>query len=626
MTETAQKADEQASGYADEAFEALLDYLKRSRGFDFTGYKRSSLLRRVQKQMQAVGINDFSEYQDYLEVHQHEFALLFNTILINITSFFRDALTWEYLSDELIPQMIASKPDNEPIRLWSAGCASGQEPCSLAMALAEKLGMEEFRERVKIYGTDLDEEALSQARAASYTPREVKNIPPPLLEKYFEFEAGHYVLNKDLRRAMIFGRHDLLQDAPISRIDLLVCRNTLMYFNSEMQAKILARFHFAVSDRGCLILGKAEMLFSHPILFLPLDLKCRVFVKVSQSSLRDRLMLMAQSQPDQMDASVDKHQRLREAVFHAGPTAQIVIDADGMLAMANERARALFRLRSQDIGRPLHDLEISYRPVELRSCIEQVYAERLPINRKEVPWSAGGQILYLNVVIIPLQESGVPFGVGIIFTDVTRLRQLHKEMLESNQELETAQEELQSASEELETTNEELYTSVEELETTNEELYTSVEELETTNEELQAINGELQALIGELRVQSGELNQVNAFLESILTSLRGGVIVMGRDLRIQIWNSRAVDMWGLRAEEVQGKPFSSLNIGLPVTDLLPAIQECLSDGSQPQQVTLPARNRRGKDIFCKVSITPLSGGKESVHGVILLMEEQEAEQ
>ena len=610
------------AGFLDEAFETLLEYLKRSRGFDFTGYKRASLLRRVEKQMQMVGIETFSDYQDYLEVHPEEFAQLFNTILINVTAFFRDAPAWGYLQEEVIPQILAAKPGKEPIRVWSAGCASGQEPCSLAIALAEKLGMAEFRERVKIYGTDLDEEALSQARAASYTLREVQSIPPALLNKYFQFEAGRYVFDKDLRRALIFGRHDLLQDAPISHIDLLVCRNTLMYFNSEVQAQILTRFHFAVSDGGCLFLGKAEMLFSHANLFLPLDLKRRVFVKVSQGGLRDRLMLMAQSRPDQMDLSVERPLRLREVAFQTGPIAQIVVDTEGMLAMASDRARSLFRLSSRDIGRPLQDLEISYRPVELRSCIEQASADRRPISFKEVPWPAGGQIVFLDVLLMPLQEDSILLGVSVSFTDVTHPRKLAEEMQEVIRETETVQEELQSASEELETTNEELYSTVEELETSNEELQSTNEELETTNEELQSTNGQLQTINEELRLRSGELNQVNAFLESILTSLRGGVIVLDGELHIQIWNSRAQDLWGLRAEEVLGRPFLSLDIGLPVQELSSAIEDCLHDGSCYQEVILAARNRRGKDIFCKINLTPLSGVQEAVHGVILLMEEQ----
>ncbi len=618
------RASLEKAGIQDQAFETLLEYLNRSRGFDFTGYKRASLQRRVQKQMQTVGIETFSDYQDYLEVHPEEFAQLFNTVLINVTAFFRDTPAWDYLQEEIIPRLLEAKPRKEPIRIWSAGCASGQEPCSLAIALAEKLGMAEFRARVKIYGTDLDEEALSQARAASYTLREVQSIPPALLEKYFQSESGRYVLDKDLRRALIFGRHDLLQDAPISHIDLLVCRNTLMYFHSEVQAQILARFHFAISDGGCLFLGKAEMLFFHANLFLPLDLKRRVFVKVSQGGLRDRLMLMAQSRPDQIDFSVERPHRLREAAFQTGPVAQIIVDTEGMLVLASERARSLFRLGSRDIGRPLQDLEISYRPIELRSCIEQASADRRPISLREIPWPAGGQIVFLDMLLIPIQEDGILLGMSVSFTDVTHSRKLAEEMQEAIRETEAVQEALQSASEELETTNEELYSTVEELETSNEELQSTNEELETTNEELQSTNGQLQTINEELRLRSGELNQVNAFLESILTSLRGGVVVLDSEMHIQIWNIRAQDLWGLRAEEVLGKPFLSLDIGLPVQELSSAIGACLCDGSKYQEVVLGARNRRGKDIFCKINLTPLSGVDEAVHGVIMLMEEQAA--
>ncbi|HEY7605181.1 MAG TPA: protein-glutamate O-methyltransferase CheR, partial [Actinomycetes bacterium] len=257
--------------------EVLLDYLRRSRGFDFTGYKRASLSRRIDKRMQVVGVDSYLSYLDHLEVDPDEFTQLFNTILINVTGFFRDPPAWELVRGEILPQLLASKPASEPIRIWSAGCASGEEAYSLAMMTAEALGADMVRERVKIYATDVDEEALNQARQARYTARQVEGVPPELLTRYFEGNGGGYVVSKELRRSVIFGRHDLIQDAPISRIDLLVCRNTLMYLNSETQAHLLARFSFALREGGYLALGKAEMLLAHTDLFSPVDLKRRVF-------------------------------------------------------------------------------------------------------------------------------------------------------------------------------------------------------------------------------------------------------------------------------------------------------------------------------------------------------------
>ncbi|HWS39344.1 MAG TPA: protein-glutamate O-methyltransferase CheR [Actinoplanes sp.] len=210
----------------DPDFEALLSYLKESRGFDFTGYKRSSLVRRANRRMTQVDVGGYPEYLDHLQVHPDEFTALFNTILINVTAFFRDPDAWDYLRENVLEPMVAAKPTGAPIRVWSAGCASGEEAYTLAMVLAEILGIDRFKDLVKIYATDVDEEQLNEARQASYGDREIHALPPELVERYFEQAGGRYTFRKDLRRSVIFGRNDLVQDAPISRIDLLTCRNT----------------------------------------------------------------------------------------------------------------------------------------------------------------------------------------------------------------------------------------------------------------------------------------------------------------------------------------------------------------------------------------------------------------
>ncbi|MER3476114.1 MAG: chemotaxis protein CheR, partial [Leptolyngbya sp. ERB_1_2] len=204
--------------------EALLDYIKRSRGFDFTGYKRASLIRRISKRMQTVKIETYSEYPACLEAHPAEFNHLFNTLLINVTAFFRDRPAWDYLASNVIPRILSSKASTESIRVWSAGCASGEEAYTIAILFAEVLRIEQFRDRVKIYATDVDEEALSQARQATYTLQELNGLSKDQIQQCFDQTENCYTFRKDLRRSVIFGRHDLIQDAPISRIDLLTCR------------------------------------------------------------------------------------------------------------------------------------------------------------------------------------------------------------------------------------------------------------------------------------------------------------------------------------------------------------------------------------------------------------------
>jgi two-component system CheB/CheR fusion protein len=603
----------------DDQFEALLVYLREARGFDFTGYKRSSLMRRVTRRMTDVQITGYAEYLDYLQVHPTEFTALFNTILINVTAFFRDPDAWEYLREQVVKPLLASKPDESPVRVWSAGCASGEEAYTLAIVLAEILGVEGFRQRVKIYATDVDEDRLNEARQAAYGPKEVAGVPAELLERYFDDSGGRFVFRKDLRRSVIFGRNDLVQDAPISRIDLLVCRNTLMYFNAETQARILGRFHFALIEDGALFLGKAEMLLSHASTFVPTDLKRRVFRKVPRALLPDGPLI---GQSGSYRAGFTGPDRLRNEAFLASPVAQLVVTSDGLLALANRQADALFGVSVRDIGRPFHDLEISYQPVELRKHIEQARTERRTLDIKDIEYARGpNDTVHLEVQVNPIVDSHSSLlGVTLVFQDVTAARQLRDELKYAHQRLEGAFEELQSTNEELETTNEELQSTVEELETTNEELQSTNEELETMNEELQSTNDELQSINEQLQASTAQLDNANAFLDAILASLRAGIAVVDRDLRLQAWNRQAEELWGLRTAEVVGQHLLNLDIGLPVDRLRLVLKQALAGDSKAEEVRLPAVNRRGRTISVRVACSPLTDLANDTSGAIIVME------
>jgi two-component system, chemotaxis family, CheB/CheR fusion protein len=582
--------------------ETLLSFLKRERGFDFTGYKRSTLARRVAKRMEIVGVEDDGEYLDHLQVHPDEFTELFNTLLINVTAFFRDPAAWRYVEEEIIPELLRRRPTGE-LRIWSAGCASGEEAYTIAMLLVRALGEEAFRERVKIYATDIDEEALTEARHAAYPPKALADLPDDLVERCFERTDHHYAFRRDLRRSVIFGRNDLVQDAPISRIDLLLCRNTLMYFTAETQGRILARLNFALRDTGYLFLGKSEMLLTHGNLFEPVHLKCRVFTRVPRPTLRDRLAFVGNGDPPPL---ADSEDGLRESAFELGQLAQILVERGGALAAANRQARALFGVGPTDLGRPLQDLELSYRPIELRAGIEQAKASARSVNLGQVPWITGGAERQLDVEVSPIVDADTNFvGTAVTFADVTERVRLRDELEHSKRELETAYEELQS--------------TVEELETTNEELQSTNEELETMNEELQSTNEELETMNDELRQRTAELDDVNASLETILASLGVGVAVLDTNQVVRLWNAKAHDLWGLRQEDVAGHHVLGLDIGLPLQELRAGLREALA-GATPPPVVLDATNRRGRAIRCKVTTLPLSVDGHALRGAILLME------
>jgi two-component system CheB/CheR fusion protein len=600
-------------------FQNLLEFLRQNRGFDFGGYKPTSLARRILRRMQTVGVTSYDAYVEYLEVHADEFPQLFNTILINVTAFFRDAPAWDVLREHL-QRIVAARPRGTTIRVWSACCASGEEAYSLAMLLAEILGPEQFALRAKIYATDIDGEALTQARLATYSAKAVEGVPPALLAKYFTATGASYVFSKELRRAVIFGRHDLLQDAPISRVDALACRNALMYFNAETQSRILGRLHFALAPDGILFLGKAEMLLTHGSLFTPLDLKMRLFARTSRAGVRERAPTFEATRKPAEAEVADLQARLLQASFDALPLAVVTLDALGRIMRVNQRASNLFGLTSSDTGRPFQDFELSYRPTELRSILDQVRQERRVVQVEGIERvTSGGEKSYMDLEVVPLLDGEALMGAELCFQDSTRFKRVQAELRNATVELEASHEELQSTSEELETTNEELQSTVEELETTNEELQSTNEELETMNEELQSTNSELQTMNEELTERGDALNHANAFLATVLASLRSGVAVLDRDLVVQAWNEPMSELWGLRPDEVVGRPFLTLEIGLPLEPLRGPLRDCISGNATPLDVELECTNRRGRTIRVRACVRPLKTAGDV--GAVLLVEE-----
>ncbi|MEV8376715.1 CheR family methyltransferase [Kribbella sp. NPDC056861] len=593
--------------------DTLLDYLRESRGFDFGGYKRTGLVRRITHRMSQVGITDFHDYLDRLQVDPGEFTALFNTILINVTGFFRDSDAWDRLRSDVVPGLLAERSPGDPLRVWSTGCSSGQEAYSVAMLLAEELGTDAYLKQVKVYATDIDEEALGQARQASYSETELDGVPADLKAKYFELRDGRYLFNPELRRTVIFGRNDLVQDAPISRVDLLVCRNTLMYFNSETQQRILNRFHFALVPRGVLFLGRAEMLLGRSRLFEPIDLKQRIFRRVADRSMTTGRRV------DRTETQVPD--RLRELALAASPIAQLVVGVDDTLVMLTDQASTLFGLSRRDVGRPIRELEVSYQPLTLRGQLDQVIADRKPVRVSDVEFNRpGGVVHWFEVHLNPILDGSELLGVSVVFHDVSAIRALRQEVERASRQLESTNAELQSTNEELETTNEELQSTVEELETTNEELQSTNEELETMNEELQSANDELQVINEAVRERSTELNDVNDFLEAVLTAFTVGVVVVDLEMRILAWNAAAHELWGVRTDEAEGQHLLNLDVGLPADVLRPLVREALTDPASPQEARLDAVNRRGRAIVVRLLCSALRGADGQQRGVLLTME------
>lgn len=252
----------------------ILDHLQQFPGLDLTVYKSASLVRRVTRRMHILDVPSVDAYLDYLLAHDDERAILAESMRVNMTSFFRDPQVWEYLADRIVPDLVANT--RRPLRIWSAGCASGQEAYTVAMVFAKRLGLSGLRDRVSIHGTDVDEGALIEARRARYSTRAVAGVPGAFLEDYFVREGKGYSVHRDVRAAVDFDRHDLIHDPPVWRIDLLVCRNTLMYFTAGVQRRLVSRFCSSLNPAGYLLLGRPELLHDDTR-FSAVDLGLRVF-------------------------------------------------------------------------------------------------------------------------------------------------------------------------------------------------------------------------------------------------------------------------------------------------------------------------------------------------------------
>ncbi|MBI2710919.1 MAG: PAS domain-containing protein [Actinobacteria bacterium] len=627
------------------AFATLVDFLREERSFEFTGYKPRTLMRRVDRRLDELGIDSYESYTDHLQLNPDEFAALLESLLINVTGFFRDEPVWRTLDERCIPALLAAKGDGEPVRVWVAGCASGEEAYSAAMLLAEHLG-DEAAARLKIYATDVDHAALDEARRGWFPASAVESVGEDRRSRWFAPHDGGYSFDADLRRRIVFGRHDLLRDAPISRVDLLLCRNVLMYFNAEAQAGLVNRFHFALADAGYLVLGKAEMLLAHGHLFAPLDPRTRIFVKQADSPRRDRhgdlgdpgaaaLVVVADpahapGSPGGFAAGGAASLAVRAVEASAQP--QILLDAHGRVAVVNAAARDAFDLTDGAVGQPFSDLAVSYRPLELRSAIEEARRTGRAVGRRsgdDIGGDDAGRIFDVEVVPLDLsrrtdaqdsdRSAASALGFLLAFADVTALHRSEARLAVVDGELHAAYEQLQAANEELTTANEELHATIEELETTNEELQSTNEELETMNDELSATNLELSAINDELQDRGAQVDELNAFLGSVLDVMDAAVVVVDRDLRIRAWNRRCTELWDVAAAAVTGRPLVGLDIGLPVGEIADRARAVLGGSSTSPELEIAGEDRRGHSPRYLVRFTGLQHRDGRPAGVVVVL-------
>ncbi len=512
--------------------------LRTQTGHDFSLYKKSTIYRRIERRMGLHQLPKISDYARYLRENPQEAELLFKELLIGVTSFFRDPTVWEYLKTEVIPALLAAHPEGGTLRAWVAGCSTGEEAYSLAIVFHEVL--EQIKPAAKyslqIFATDLDKEAVNKARTGSYPANIAADITDARLHRFFAQEEHGYRVVSEIREMVIFAPQNLVMDPPFTKLDLLTCRNLLIYLEADLQKKLLPLFHYSLNPDGILLLGNSETIGAATDLFTPLPGKMRLYRR--QEILRSGLVEFPAtyiSRPNSIRADDTPYaaspatlqpafnlQTLTDSLLlqRYSPAALLTTDKGDILYISGKTGKYL----EPATGRANMNLYAMVREGlagPLNTAFAKAVRHKTTVTLKNVEVEAGGTVTAVNVTIQPLSEpAALRSMVLIVFADVpvpssvkapskSEQAGIHAKRLTTlAQELQTTREEMQTSQEELKSANEELQSTNEELQSTNEELTTSKEEMQSMNEEVQTVNHELQAKVDELSQTSDDMKNL----------------------------------------------------------------------------------------------------------------------
>lgn len=597
----------------------LLHFLAEERDLDLRGYKPTTLERRIRKRMGQLSLADYDAYLEHIRAHLDETNELLDTILINVTEFFRDPAAWDVIAEDILPYLLKRLRTGDSFRAWVAGCSTGEEVYSLAILIAEYFGPRISEFDIKIYATDVDDDALNVARRGEYAPERLRRVRPEWRHKYFSNVKIPRV-NRDIRRMLIFGRSDLAQDAPISHVQIIVCRNVLIYFDSITQTHILNRLHYALDPGGILFLGKSESKLSNSTMFRPVDSRWRIFRKdhlqpggdIPRLSAGRSNGAMASEDGSTKDHEVAKIKLYYGALLEVLEPGVFALDANDILISDNKSALELWGLSgSKLVGQHIADSALGRQCPELVQKVEESHRNPDQPMKFECPVKINNENRMLAITVRPVNgESGQRVGTLVYADDVS-----HREKLQTTiEQLEATGEELQSANEELETTNEELQSTNEELETTNEELQSTNEELETTNEELQSLNEELENMNEELEFRTRELDSLNSRYAETLERMPWAVMVLDSEGRVQFWNSAAHKLFDLEARSVVGLELAQLPIDTNLRAALVRRSKAIGERNSPILLRNQHLNSGRSKMAFDVHLTQLNrdGGKPSL--------------
>jgi two-component system CheB/CheR fusion protein len=630
-TPVAHVVEGEAAANAEDALHDIIATLLRHTGHDFRHYKRATVLRRIERRLQVRAVSSLPEYRDLLESDAAEHNALLDDMLIGVTNFFRDREAFESLERDVIPELFKDKGPLDEVRAWVAACATGEEAYSLAMLMADQAALADHPPSFQVFASDIDDSAIDTARAGNYPASIITDVAPARLRQYFNKEDDRYRIRKSVRDRILFASHNLLRDPPFSRLDMISCRNLLIYLNRDVQVRVLQMFHFALKPGGYLFLGSSESAESVADFFIPVDKKNRIYrargvgrplqyQTPSGATFGARVPDTHRARPINKRAFSYAELHQRALSQFAPPSA--VIDREGNIVHISEQAGQFLRVAGGEPSRSLLNMVLPELRLELRSAMYQATqgdagVECRPIELVEKP--ALGPIA---MMVRPFRDDEAETDYLLVLFNryeqapdrfvEPRLSGSHDVVLDQLEaELQRKREQLQETIENSEISTEELRASNEELQAINEELRSATEELETSKEELQSVNEELITVNYELKVKVEETGKANDDLNNLIASTDIATIFVDSGLRIKRFTPRAADLFSIISSDI-GRSLLDLTHKLDYDQLAEDVSATF-DTLRPVE-----REVRSNDGRCYiVRLLPYRTNEDRIEGAVM---------
>ncbi len=557
----AQLAADQAN--SEEALQQVLALLRERTGHDFRHYKRATMLRRIERRMQVRAVQSLTAYRDVLQKDPAESAALLKDMLIAVTNFFRDRDAFEALEREVVPELFRNKGAGDALRVWVPACSSGEEAYSIAMLFAERSAAMPAPPQVNIFASDIDDRAIAVGRAGLYPASILTDVPPGRLRQFFNKEQDRYRVRKGIRDKVMFAAHNILRDPPFSKVDLISCRNLLIYLNRDVQSHVLEMFHFALNPGGYLFLGSSESADGISSFFEPVNKKARIYRAKPVSRPTRFAPPMALRIPGRLSEGAEEAPRTRRqfsfAEVHQRVLAQfappsVIVNAASDIVHMSDRVGRFLRHVAGEPSSNVVSLVLPELRLELRTALHQAQKTRRSVEARRVELERDGGRYYINMILRPFHDDAADADlVLVMFDEVEQTMSpdpdglLKKDAVlgELEEELQRTKEQLQETIEQSEVSTEELRASNEELQAINEELRSATEELETSKEELQSVNEELVTVNFELKMKVEEAGKVNDDLNNLIASTDIATLFVDAGMRIKRYTPRVADIFSI---------------------------------------------------------------------------------